>query len=140
MAEIKKREQKSKMTPEQIAERDRIIADLEKEGWEKPRQASGGDIIPWAKGLRVRGVVQRIKKLPGEDSGSLMEIKRVDADPDINGITEVYGCPTLLLQTLTPVPQGEILIYCLGQIVKTKRPENAWDFLVTSKDQGHLGV
>lgn len=133
------------MSPAEIeAEKARVEA-LTQDGWSRPERASGGDILEWKQGLVVIGKLRKIKKLPDtvtvkdgkhetQKGGHIMTIATDEGD-------KVYGCPTLLHQTLEGVNVGTMLrIECLGQVVPTKRGQKAWDFEVSSKDQQNLEV
>jgi hypothetical protein len=137
-----KKEPRPDKTPDEIREEKERIERLEKAGWTRPRQASGGEITEWKKGLIVIGELAKFKKLPGPDSGTLVEIRHTKDDPNVEaGTIKVYGCPTLLLQTIENVPIGtELYIECRGQVIETNRGQKAWDFYVAARGQGDLGL
>lgn len=136
MAKSEKSKEKSEALKPTAEDKQRADM-LEKEGWSRPRRASGGEIYDWEKGKTVVGKLLQLKKLPdrGDDKGGTLMVL------EVGGETQTWGCPTLLLETIRNVPIGTTLhIYCHGQVVPSRRGQLGWDFDVATRDQQKLGL
>lgn len=108
-------------------ERARMVMD----GWSEPLNARL-PIQKWDKGVVVVGALKSHKQLPGDgdkQGGIIFTI--VDSK---TGEELCYGAPAILWDTIKGIAFGVVLrIECLGQIIKTRRGQNAWAFDVRVK-------
>jgi len=97
---------------------------MEESGWQ---EQGGGEIMKWEEGTTLTGTYRGMQPARNEDSSPIITVETAD------GVVKAWS-PTVLCSRLEDVEKGdEVFIRCLGQTIKVKRGQNAFDFQVFKK-------